>query len=203
MKDRAKTKTSTPDRILNAAQTLILQQGYHGVSVDSIIERSEVSKGTFFYHFKSKDVLAKALLKRFFDAKALAIRATLEKIQLKKTPALETLLSFIDEIAPTYRQDDAPPGCLIASFSYQLVNELPELREMCRSIVAGWEDFFSPLFRDALNCSENEASELARMMFCLLEGSFIVERVEQSKALESQFQQFRRYVTLLAAQTNA
>ncbi len=203
MKDRAKTKTSTPDRILDAAQHLILLQGYHGVSVDSIIELSGVSKGTFFYHFKSKEALAKALFTRFFEAKGVMVRSTWEKVDKEDLSQLEKLITFIGELAPAYRRDTSSPGCLIASFSYQLANEMPELREMCRSIVAGWEDFFSPLFRNALNCSENEASELARMMFCLLEGSFIVERVEQSKALESQFQQFRRYVTLLAAETNA
>jgi TetR/AcrR family transcriptional repressor of nem operon len=46
----ARTRTA----IMDAAQGLILQQGFAATSIDEIIERTGVTKGAFFYHFKSK-----------------------------------------------------------------------------------------------------------------------------------------------------
>ena len=57
----------TRDRILSAAQDLILEHGYSGTSIDQIIENSAVTKGGFFYHFEGKRDLAKHLLIRFLD----------------------------------------------------------------------------------------------------------------------------------------
>lgn len=191
-------KPSTPNKILDAAQHLMLQEGYHGVSVDSIIERTGVSKGTFFYHFKSKEALASALLERFFTDKSQQIRDAAEQVNQEALPPLQRLLLIIDHMAPAYRCNNSTPGCLMAAFSYQLLNDMPQLKEKCQHIVSGWQQYFSPIFQNALKCSEQEANELARMMFCQLEGAFVVERVENSRELETQFQHLRRYVELLA-----
>ncbi len=188
----------TPDKILDSAQTLMLNEGYHGVSVDSIIERSGVSKGTFFYHFKSKEVLAEKLLTRFFQFRSDRITQFMQSQVDEFDSPLDALLNFIDGLAPLYRSTPSDSGCLMAAFSYQLLNEMPHLREMSQSRVEGWQSFFTPHFVNALNCSEQTAMELSRMMFCLLEGGFIVERIDHSHELEVQFKHLRRYIQLLA-----
>ncbi len=51
------SKDSIKNRILESAVHLFHQKGYHGVAVDEIVEHAKTSKGGFYYHFKSKDVL--------------------------------------------------------------------------------------------------------------------------------------------------
>ncbi len=192
------TAAKTPEKILDSAQTLMLNEGYHGVSVDSIIERSGVSKGTFFYHFKSKEVLAETLLKRFFQYRSDKITELMqEKFQAFDSP-LDAVLSFIDSLATLYRATSSDSGCLMAAFSYQLLDEMPHLRDICQSNIEGWQTFFAPYFIKALNCPEQTAIELARMMFCQLEGGFVVEKIDHSHELEVQFKHLRRYIQLLA-----
>jgi len=54
------------DRLFTAAAELIGERGFHGATVDDIVERAGVAKGTVYYHFKSKEALFDALLNEHF-----------------------------------------------------------------------------------------------------------------------------------------
>lgn len=48
---------SLKERIIETALDLFRHKGYHGVSVDEIVETAGTSKGGFYHKFKSKDAL--------------------------------------------------------------------------------------------------------------------------------------------------
>jgi len=56
---------ATKEKILEVAQALVLEYGFGGMSVDQVITAAGITKGAFFHHFKSKNELANALLKRY------------------------------------------------------------------------------------------------------------------------------------------
>lgn len=58
---REEKKDATRQQILSAATQLFPTKGFESTSVDDIVERANVVKGTFYYHFKSKDDLLLAL----------------------------------------------------------------------------------------------------------------------------------------------
>ncbi|RPF55874.1 TetR/AcrR family transcriptional regulator [Aquisalibacillus elongatus] len=45
------------DKIIKNSLELFSSNGYHGVSVNDIVQQCETSKGGFYHHFKSKDEL--------------------------------------------------------------------------------------------------------------------------------------------------
>ena len=49
--------------ILNKAFELIYSKGYQTTSIDDIIATTQVTKGAFYYHFKTKDVMGVAIIK--------------------------------------------------------------------------------------------------------------------------------------------
>ncbi|MEO3868492.1 helix-turn-helix domain-containing protein [Nonomuraea sp. B12E4] len=51
-------------RILDAAAELILRWGYDKTTIDDVAKRAEVSKGTIYLHWKTRDELFSALLRR-------------------------------------------------------------------------------------------------------------------------------------------
>jgi AcrR family transcriptional regulator len=65
MPPTADKKTATRDKILQAALVCFAQKGYHQTSMDDIVAQSELSKGTLYWHFKSKQELFLALLEWF------------------------------------------------------------------------------------------------------------------------------------------
>ena len=48
----------TKQTIITESIRQFSQNGYHGVSLDTILKATSLSKGAFFYHFKSKEELA-------------------------------------------------------------------------------------------------------------------------------------------------
>ena len=48
------TATDTRERILDAAQQLVMERGFSATTVDAILEAAGSSKGAFFHHFASK-----------------------------------------------------------------------------------------------------------------------------------------------------
>lgn len=56
--------TATPDRILDALETLLLDRGVSQVTLENVAAAAGVSKGGLLYHFKSKDALLAGLVRR-------------------------------------------------------------------------------------------------------------------------------------------
>lgn len=69
---------STRDRILAAAVTVFARQGYHGTSVDDIVQEAESSKGAFYFHFANKEALFLAIVEKFASDLIVAIYDALE-----------------------------------------------------------------------------------------------------------------------------
>ena len=57
MARREYKKDLTRQQLLLAAADLLAERGYDNTSVEDIAERANVSKGTFYYHFETKETL--------------------------------------------------------------------------------------------------------------------------------------------------
>src|SRR5262252_3251057 len=66
--------------ILEAAEELLAEKGYHEMSIDEIAARVGVSKGTVYLHFPSKEELVLAFLgrgmRRFIEEATAALNAS-------------------------------------------------------------------------------------------------------------------------------
>ena len=57
--------TDTRTRILDLAESAVLEKGFDATSIDEIVAAAEITKGGFFYHFPDKTALARALIERY------------------------------------------------------------------------------------------------------------------------------------------
>lgn len=57
---------TTKKLILNRSLELIYKNGYQSTSIDEIIATTNVTKGAFFYHFKSKEEMGLAIINEIF-----------------------------------------------------------------------------------------------------------------------------------------
>ena len=64
---------SARDVLMDSAAKVIAERGYGGASVDSIVEAAGLSKGTFYWHFESKEELFLALIEERIDRPALSL----------------------------------------------------------------------------------------------------------------------------------
>ena len=52
------------DRILDAYEELLINEGPRGATLDAVVALAEVSKGGLLYHFKNKEAMAGALIEK-------------------------------------------------------------------------------------------------------------------------------------------
>lgn len=80
--------------ILDEAEKLLAEKGYHDASIDEIAARAGVAKGTLYQHFPSKEALILALLERNIKL----FEQTIERVAQETLPArtrLEKLLHYV------------------------------------------------------------------------------------------------------------
>jgi AcrR family transcriptional regulator len=59
---RAQERARRKEEILQAARTVFAEQGWHRATVDAVAERAEVSKGTIYLYFESKEAILAELV---------------------------------------------------------------------------------------------------------------------------------------------
>ena len=95
MTARAETRTAR-ERILNAAASLFARRGYYNSNVDEIVQQSGTSKGSFYFHFPSKEQMALGLVDQLSEKLVRKLERSIasEPDPLKRIPlAIDALLS--------------------------------------------------------------------------------------------------------------
>ena len=83
------------DAIVDAAQRLILSNGYERLTIQDILEDLQISKGAFYHYFDSKPAVVEALTERLVDDSERALARIAEDPELG---AAEKLQLFFGEI---------------------------------------------------------------------------------------------------------
>jgi len=96
--------TSSRDRILDAAEGVILSQGLGRLSVDAVLRASGASKGGFFHHFASKDGLLAALLERLTARVAASLESAVARDPVAHGRALRAQIALAFEMPKEERE---------------------------------------------------------------------------------------------------
>ena len=64
---REREKEQRRKTIMNAAKTLFFKKGLENTTMDEIAENAELSKGTLYLYFQSKEILAMSIIKEISD----------------------------------------------------------------------------------------------------------------------------------------
>jgi AcrR family transcriptional regulator len=77
------------DAILDAAQRLILSNGYERLTVQDILDDLQISKGAFYHYFDSKPAVVEALTERLVDDSERGLARIAEDPELGATEKLQ------------------------------------------------------------------------------------------------------------------
>ena len=184
----ARKKGDTRERLLEFAEAAVLEKGFSATSIDELIAAAGITKSGFFYHFKDKSELAKALMQRYIAANDAILDDILRRADELNDDPLHGFLVSLKLFAELMA--DLPgghPGCLVASFCYQdqLFNR--EIRELNKQGVLGWRT----RFRERLDLiaqkypprQEADFEALADMAMALVEGGLVMGRLLQDQTI--------------------
>jgi TetR/AcrR family transcriptional repressor of nem operon len=106
---------TTRDHIVEAADELFYRQGYEHTSFSDIADVVQISRGNFYYHFKSKDEILDAVI----DVRLANTRKMLEQWEIEGKQPMDRIRSFI-HILITNRADIKRYGCPVGTLCSEL-----------------------------------------------------------------------------------
>lgn len=193
----------TRDKILAQSKALVLDNGFSGTSIDQILERTGITKGAFFYHFKTKDALAKALIEEFARVDIGEMERVLKETEPLKGDSLNRLLQFVQEFIDMMSDLKEPyPGCLYASYTHEANQFSQEIKDYILNTILLWRNTFEVLLANVLKeydtVSEVDISSLADCFTVAFEGAFIVSKALNEPDLTAkQLQHLKHYFQLI------
>lgn len=197
------TKSSARDRILDAAQSLVTEQGFTGTSIESILSVADASKGAFFHHFESKDSLGEALLRRYADSEAELLEELLSQVERESDDAAIQLVRFVELFEDAADDISANlPGCLFVSFVYERGLSVNRSDQIIVGSIELWRsrilEKLDAAARTRPRLAEIDLASLADQVFTIFEGAFILARAtDQPEHMRKQLRHVRRYFALL------
>ncbi|HAY06948.1 MAG TPA: TetR/AcrR family transcriptional regulator [Hyphomonas sp.] len=187
-------------RLMDIAQASVLEKGFSATSIEEIITEAGITKSGFFYHFKDKNDLAKALVERYIhDEVSLLDEVFAQADSLSEDP-LHSFLIFLKLLAE--RLADLPnghPGCIVASCCYQEQLFSQDVRDLCagghltwRRVMRGRLDRIAAKYPPKVDV---DFEALADMFSALADGGIILSRsLKDPSKLAQQLLLYRGFV---------
>lgn len=190
----AQENPPTKERLLNAAQELVLAKGFAATTVDEICEQAKLTKGSFFHYFESKDQLGQEMLQRFCSSSAQMHRAFSGS---DKDP-LKRVYNYIDGVIKLSQDPQMGKGCLLGLFSQELCGD-EKIRQACEK---GFDDWIRQFGEELAQAKAKHPprkpfnpQEVAEHMVAVIEGALILNKAKADRRLVTRhLEHFRAYV---------
>jgi TetR/AcrR family transcriptional repressor of nem operon len=194
---------------MDVAQSMVLDVGLSGTSVEKVIVQAGVTKGAFFYHFKTKHDLAAALIERYADQDEHHFADAMSKAEQLARDPLQQLLIFLGLFIEMTEQLEEPfPGCLYASYCYQSGAISAKSMAQVERMMHFWREKLSAKIKAVAALHPPripvEHHQVADHVLTTFEGAFILSKLmKEPKLASEQLIQCRNYVELLFSRSAA
>lgn len=181
-------RDSARERILELAESAVLQKGFGATSIEELIAGAGISKSGFFYHFRDKGELAKALLLRYLDRDKAILDDLFDRADALNDDPLHGFLVALKLMAEMLAaMKEVHPGCMVASVCYQEQLFDRELRDLSRDGVLAWRRRFRARL-DAIAARYPprmpvDLDDLADMLTVTVDGGITISKVMRDPPL--------------------
>jgi len=165
---------SKRDQIISVAQKLFYQNGFHATGIDRIIKEAGVSKKTLYNHFKSKDELVLAALRKRDE---LFRNSLMRKTERLGSTAKERLLSVFDAIGEWLHEKDFV-GCMFINASAEYSKADNPSHILCAEHKRLVREYIRDL---AVQAKMDNPEELSQQLNLLIEGAIVDAHVSGNK----------------------
>ncbi|MCJ0891036.1 TetR/AcrR family transcriptional regulator [Rhodococcus sp. ARC_M12] len=130
----------TRDTVLAGAANVFLRLGYANASLSEIISQSQVTKGALYFHFGSKEELARAVI----DEGNSRLITACQQFNDGRIPALEAAIGI------SYIVVDLSVSDPMVSAMLRLSHQIGDYRGTEGNVMAGWSESFDKLAAKAI-----------------------------------------------------
>jgi len=192
MSPRPDVSAERKKQILDAAMIVFSRKGFHQARMDDIVKQSDLSKGTIYWYFSSKDEIITQILDNLFEREL----ASLGELQDEEGSASERLLEFmrisLTDLMPMLKH--MPLTYEFYAFALREETVRNTLKKYFRSFV----ELLIPIIQQGIDSGEFraiKAGEAAIAAGAIFEGTILLwvydpETVDLDRSMETGFQLF-------------
>jgi TetR/AcrR family transcriptional regulator, transcriptional repressor for nem operon len=192
-------KSSAKTKILDAALTVIRVKGYAATTVDDLCAASDVTKGAFFHHFKSKEDLGIAAARHWSEVTGELFAAAPYH---RHADPLARVLGYLDFRKQLLTGDVAEFTCLVGTMVQETFESSPGIRAACEASISGHAEKIETDIAEAMRQrglrTQWTAKSLALHTQAVLQGAFILAKAkDDAKIAAASIDHLRRYIEFL------
>ena len=193
----------TRERLLAIAEAAILAKGFGATSIEELITEAEITKSGFFYHFRDKTELARALIIRYLEHDEVLLDDLFNRARELNEDPLHSLLIGLKLMAEMMADlPEGHPGCLVATICYQERLFDKDIHEMTRKGALVWRERFVQMLEEISETyppnDDVDLEEVADLISTIVEGGIIMSKaLKEPEKLAAQVMLLRSYIKLL------
>jgi len=158
------------EHLIDTAIGLFCEHGYHATGIDLILSEAGVSKKTLYTHFRSKEELIMAALRKYDGLFRNEFMRQVER--LGKSPR-EKLLALFDAAESWFSQQQFF-GCMFINVVGEYSQEDSPIREISKQFKRSMRDYIKEL---CLQAGAGEPDALADQLALIFEGAIVTAQV--------------------------
>lgn len=141
--------STTKERILEAAEEIMLERSFHSVGLKQILETVRVPKGSFYHYFESKDQFGVEMMGHYMAEASARKRGLLLASDRDEDP-LQRLFDYLDGSVDSMEDSAGKFPCL----ALKLASEVSDISEAMRGELGrgfkDWIDIYQAVLDEAL-----------------------------------------------------
>jgi TetR/AcrR family transcriptional repressor of lmrAB and yxaGH operons len=164
--------SDTRTRMIETTARLLQHRGYHGASLNEILEASGAPRGSLYFHFPGgKEQLAIEATRAAVDEATQALAAVLAQ---SKTAAAG-VRGYAEAAAQLMRESDFTFGCPVSPLILDASGGVAELAKLCREAFETWTGMIAAALA-AAGVPKGRAAALALLSVTAIEGALLAAR---------------------------
>ena len=189
----------TKVKLLEAAQKLMLKKGFTATTVDEICADANLTKGSFFHYFRTKEDLGQQVLGHYWSSTQARVQSA-PFVEIEDP--LARLHGYLDLFVALAREPRIEKSCLFGNFAQEIAATHPRLRKTCAQGFARWRDQIASELEATKKVHrpsvDFDSGSVADHFIAIYEGSLILAKARNDpRAIERGVEHFRRYLDVL------
>lgn len=175
----------TREKLINLMFAELYTYGYQGSKLNQIVEKSNLTKGAMYHHFKSKKELALTTIEEIFFNFIEIYWAT----PLKDNNTLDKLIELMQNLPEAKIKNnyifDFKLGCPLNNLIQEMAHIDDDFTNLLQKVFFEWREVVATVIQKAIDdklISNNlNSKDIATFIIASLEGSITIGKISNSK----------------------
>jgi len=174
---------TTKERILEAAEDLMLTKSFHSVGLNEILTAVKVPKGSFYHYFSSKEQFGVELIAHYVAEHTARLRKFFEDTE---SPALQRFVDYWSYVIGRMKEGECQQACLVVKLGLEVTNFSEPMRAVLAEGLKTWRGIFRKVIMegqgDGSIRKDLDPTEAAAVLQDTWQGAMQRMQVEKSVA---------------------